>query len=85
LQNNSPYAFTFFRSRYSRGVLLCAQLSEVDWKLGETKFEPADEHGRKWACWNHLMTRCEMENDLDFIIVDLNPAASKLNFLAILR
>ena len=61
------------------------RLSEIEWKISEARFDPVDDHGRKWACWNHLMRRCEDYYELDYIFIDLNPSGSKLNSLAILR
>jgi len=60
------------------------RLCEIEFSLGRLDTSMPKHNGAKWACWHHLMKRCEQHYALDFIFIDLNPSSSMINRLAIL-
>lgn len=59
------------------------QASDIDSNLNAVNMDEGEAPG-KLSCWQHLMATYEVRNMLDFIIIDLNPAANKMNYLAML-
>ena len=60
------------------------QLTNIDWKLLEANIKDYGSSIRKYACWNHLFDLLHEAHGFDFILVDLNPAASYLNYFCML-
>jgi hypothetical protein len=61
-------------------------LSSIDRMLGEAISKPKDYNFniKKFACWHHLFYLLHKEHKFDFILIDLNPSSSNLNYLCML-
>lgn len=61
------------------------QMMQLDRDAGGIELGEKSYFSRKVACWHKLLGALEEKYKLDYIIIDLNPAGSKMNFLAMLR